>query len=223
MQNNSAFRRERIENPWPRPASPRQRGVETKAKGVLQGEEGGRGARRVVSGIHRDADGFHPSRRQKREKERKLGEGKGRDVRSGREREREMIIGGCCRCCCCCCRCCARARAFYCVPLYAFGLSITAPSAPRSPFPTRGARTRAYGRPIAVLPLSLDEECEYTCIHFCAYVRVGEIAFGVRNGACAPYTAFYFSTKKGIKVKPRVPKVRFPGLNTNDNRALNHR
>lgn len=36
-----AFRRERIENPWPRPASPRQRGVETKAKGVLQGEEGG--------------------------------------------------------------------------------------------------------------------------------------------------------------------------------------
>lgn len=105
-----AFRREHIENPWPRPASPRQRGVETKAKGVLQ--ERREGARRVVSGIHRDADGFHPSRRQKREKERKLGERKGRDERSGSEREGE-IIGGCCCCCrCCCChrcRCCVRA------------------------------------------------------------------------------------------------------------------
>ncbi|EFN69839.1 hypothetical protein EAG_11457 [Camponotus floridanus] len=40
-QNNLAFRREHIENPWPRPASPRQRGVETKAKGVLQERRGG--------------------------------------------------------------------------------------------------------------------------------------------------------------------------------------
>lgn len=41
LQNNLAFRREHIENPWPRPANPRQRGVETKAKGVLQERRGG--------------------------------------------------------------------------------------------------------------------------------------------------------------------------------------
>lgn len=44
------------------PAGPLCTGVETKVKGVF------RGARRVVSGIHRDADGFHPSSRRNEER-----------------------------------------------------------------------------------------------------------------------------------------------------------
>lgn len=103
----------------------------------------------------------------------------------GRDHRRMLLL----LCCCCCCRCCVRVHArFF---LSAFGLSITGPFPP-----SRGARTRAYGRPIAVSLLSLREECEYTCIYF-LHERVGEIASSVRNGACAPYAAFYFSAKKG--------------------------
>lgn len=79
------------------------------------------------------------------------------------------------------------------------------PSLP-APLPSCGARTRGYGRPIAVLPLSPHEECEYTCIHFCmcvcvyicasACTSVGEIASSVRNGACAPHVVFIFLRKE---------------------------
>lgn len=132
------------------------------------------GACRVVSGIHRDADGFHPSRRQKREKERKSGKRKRRDERSRSANEREgererssadataavAVAAAAAVAACACTR-------FFLRPSL---LSITSPL----PLPSRGARTRSYGRPIAMLPLSLDEECEYIRVYIsaCGCVRV---------------------------------------------------
>lgn len=68
-----------IENPWQRVRLGRfAQGLKRRWRGFF------RGARRVVSGIHRDADGFHPSRR--------LDGGRERETR-GNERETGV---GCC-------------------------------------------------------------------------------------------------------------------------------
>lgn len=94
-------------------------------------------------------------------------------------------------------RCCVCVHALFPASLCAFGLSITAPP-PSSSCPP-AVHAHVHIRPT-------NRRCVFASFLFAwnasMRVRVGEIVSSVRNGACAPYAAFFFAVE-GIEVNRR--------------------